>query len=132
MNVYRLKDKIFAKKCEQFHNGHWKEKSLMANSGIVLTDISDEEHDGILNISDGLDPHGLRGYCITLKVNNSDGKDPMNLDLLVVPKSGMVLENAGRYYMVHHVVQSTKEPYITAYVHRMSEGEQATLTFSGV
>lgn len=127
MKIFRTDQPIAIDACEHFRHGDWKKiHKPIIRHGMILTEVTDQEHDGILNLSDMLDPLGLRGFEIQLKVRDRDHSDPASLCLMAVPQTGQVLKHEDRYYMVETVIQSTAMEII-AFVKRLGFEESMAL-----
>lgn len=110
--------------CEQFKDGSWDNTtSNIINDCLVLSDLSDAEHDAILNIADGLDNYGLRGYTVRLIVGNRQQDDIDVLNLVALPSVGHIIGDDDRYYRVDKILQKPME--VVALVQRLSVDELA-------
>lgn len=108
MEIFKTKDEIATKTCEHLKDGQWsKQGDLKASGGMILVNVTDVEHDGVLNISDQLDPMGLRGHRAKLVLDDPTGHDPEYIDLIFIPNHGQVIRHQDRYYLVKLVLQST-------------------------
>lgn len=128
MQIYRTQDNIIAKMAEHFRDTGWKTiEELNSTGGMILTEVTDFEHDSILNLLEDGDPLGLRGFQVNLLVHNSDGKDPSHLDLVALPQPEQIIRHGDRYYLVKRVLQSS-EMEICAFVQRLDLDQLAVLT----
>lgn len=108
MEIFKTEDEIATRTCEHLRDGEWKKQGrLKAPGGMILLDVTDTEHDQILNVSDQLDPMGLRGYRAKLVLDDPTEHDPEHLDLVFIPSHGQVIRHQDRYYLVKLVLQST-------------------------
>lgn len=108
MDLFRTETLIETERCEKLHDGIWKKISpLKITGGIILGNVADHEHDKIVNICDDLDPMELRGYSVSLHVENGDKDDPKQIDLVAMPRRGDVIRHQDHYYLVTMILQST-------------------------
>lgn len=130
MEIFRTEDVIACKRGEKFQGGDWLEQmGIKVREGMILTQLTDEEHDGVLNIADGLDPLGLRGFVIQLLIDTPDKDDPKEVNVPAVPIKGQVIRHQDRYYLVKLVVQSTSCG-IAAFVTKLDHSGLELLTAS--
>jgi|APFre7841882654_1041346.scaffolds.fasta_scaffold38242_3 hypothetical protein len=107
MNIYRTETKLILGKTEKLEAGDWTPLlKLELDGGLILSDVSDDEHDKILNIHDFSDPEGLRGIVAALHVENGND-DPTSVNLALQPQKGQVIRHQDRYYLILLVIQST-------------------------
>jgi hypothetical protein len=123
MNIFRTESKIQTESGETFHEGKWDRLTpFMTAGGLILTELTDNEFDGVLNLGDSLDPLGLRGYMVALHVENPSEDDPKSVNLAALPAKDQILRHQDRYYLVKVVVQSSSCG-IAVYVKRLSRLE---------
>jgi len=115
---------IKAQHCEQFQQGSWNKMDgeTKLDDCIIISELSDVEHDAILNISDGIDNYGLRGYTIRLIVENKQSDDIDKLELVTIPNIGHIMGNGDNYYVVKKVLHNTSME-IVALVRRLGIDE---------
>jgi hypothetical protein len=108
MDIYRTEAKLVLGRTEKLESGDWRSlPKLELNGGMILSDVSDDEHDKILNIHDFSDPEGLRGIVAALHVENGSTDDPTSVNLALQPQKGQVIRHQDRFYLILLVVQST-------------------------
>lgn len=108
MEIFRTESEIAIDPCEKHTGEDWKNvRKVKLPGGLILTGLTEQEHDAILNIMDGLDPLGLRGFVVTLIVNNADEDDPKNINLMFLPQKDQIIRHQDRHYLVIRVLQST-------------------------
>jgi hypothetical protein len=103
---------------EKFQDGEWRccqPKKL--KDAMILCNVSDEEHDQVLDLKDHLDAM-VSGYLVDLIVDNARGDDPKKMNLPIEPVAGQVLRHQDKYYAIDGVVQSTG-PGIAVFVHQV-------------
>ncbi len=100
---------------------------LVVPKGLVISDPTDTEWDAILNIRDGLDPSGLRGYMAKLLPDKKDSGDPDFVNLISVPCHGQVIRHQDRYYLVKVVLQSSNCS-LAIFCQKLSQNEFWSLT----
>lgn len=98
-----------------------------AQKGLVIADPTDGEWDAILNIRDGLDPTGLRGFMARLLPDKKDSGDPDFVNLISVPCNGQVIRHQDRYYLVKVVLQSSNCS-LAIFCQKLSQKEFWSLT----
>ena len=109
MEIFRTQEEIATSTCEVLKEGAWEPLApLRAVGGMIITNLTDDEHDKILNIRDHADEQ-LRGYRAKLILPKEDQEkdDPEFVDLVFCPKKGQVIRHQRSYYLVKLVVQST-------------------------
>jgi|AACY02.2.fsa_nt_gi hypothetical protein len=128
VEIFRTEDLIVCESGEKFQGGDWlTQMGIKVREGMILAGVTDEEHDGILNMADGLDPLGLRGYIVQLLIDTPDKDDPKEMNLPAIPVKGQVLRHQDRYYLVKLVVQSTSCG-VAAFVAKLSHEALELLT----
>jgi hypothetical protein len=128
VEIFRTEDIIVCKRGEKFERGDWLEQmGIKVREGMILSEVTDEEHDGILNMADGLDPLGLRGFVVSLIIKNPDRDDPKEVNIPAIPVKDQVIRHQDRYYLVKLVVQSTSCG-IAAFVTRLDHADLEVLT----
>lgn len=106
MRIYRS-CLVSLQQAEQFLDGQWVDGNPeYLKNAMVLSDVSEEEHDEILNIKDHLDTM-MSGYLVDLIVHNSNGDDPKKVNLPMMPCTGQVIRHQDKYYVIDGVLQST-------------------------
>lgn len=130
MLVYRTDTEVKAKTGEKLEDDGWKRLSpfgVESSRSIILTDVSDDEHDQIINVKDGLDPLGLRGFMVKLHINERDVGDPDMINLVAIPARDQIIRHQDRYYLVRAVLQSSNFG-IAAYVKKITDKEFRAVT----
>lgn len=107
MNLFRTEAPICVSPVEVLENGDWREAELRSEGGLILTSVSSQEHDLLLDIHQGFDPGALRGILASLHVKEGDGDDPKTINLLALPAKDQIIRHQDRYYKVTVVVQSS-------------------------
>jgi hypothetical protein len=108
---------------------HTRGKIQCCEKGMIITDLSDEEHDMLLNLKDFADPLGLRGIVVTLYVRGGNTEnDPRDINLLVMPPIGSIIRHQDQFYKVTTVLQSTTGS-ASVYVDRLKAIDLAELHF---
>lgn len=115
MNVYRT-ESVVLEKGEKFHESSWSPVASATHKGeiLVLTQLSDAEHDAILDLLDNrgaFDPLGLSGVHFTMLI---PGRDPIKLTTMAIPAKDQMIIDAGECFRVMLVVQGT-DAKITVY-----------------
>lgn len=106
MEIYRTTQELEV--CgEVFDAGDWRDTTGRIRGGMILTKLTDVQHDCVLNIAEDMDPLGLRGYLVTLIVKDADENDPKQINLMAIPTIGQIIRHMDRYYYVMRVLQST-------------------------
>lgn len=113
VNIFKASD-ICLSGCQKFAGGDWKEDRIEAKEAWIITDLSDTEHDQILNIHDHLDANTLKGFIISMhivpgrdKSSEPDEDDPKQINLAAIPGKGELIRHQDRYYEVLCSIQST-------------------------
>ena len=115
MEIFRTESEINMLTCEKHEEGeNWQRiNNTKVLGGMILTGLSDIEHDNVLNILENLDPFGLRGFMMTLIVEDDDGNiieddnNPKHINLLAMPTKDQIIRHHDQYYVVNKVLQST-------------------------
>jgi hypothetical protein len=124
MDIFRTTLPIHSRIAESFTEGQWKPTQPFnaSSGGIILTDVNEMEHDIILNLHDQIDPMGLRGFHVSLIVEQSDFDDPSYINLIAIPIPGQIIRHLDHYYLVKQVLQSTSFN-IRVYVRKIHNNE---------
>lgn len=125
MLIYRTDSEVKAKAGEKFEDDRWKQLNPFEVQGprsLILTDVSDKEHDQVLNVMDGTDPLGLRGFMVKLHVDKKEEGDPDMINLVAIPTRDQILRHQDRYYLVRAVLQSSNFG-VAAYAKRINQCE---------
>ena len=108
MDIFRTGSPVALVSAEKFDGADWlKLARVEVSGGLILSNLTDHEHDSIMNIRDFGDPDGLRGIMATLHVENNDKQDPQIVNLISIPERMTIVRHQDRYYQIIQVIQST-------------------------
>jgi hypothetical protein len=111
--------------CEKkVRGGDWRYTAESSfGKGLILTDLTDQEHDQILNVMDGLDPYeGLKGYKARLLLEDKQEDDPAYVNLTFAPSTGQVIRHQDKFFLVRLVVQGSNYG-IAVYAERINHDD---------
>lgn len=118
MNIFRTHASIQVRPVEVFEDGAWRRTELKSDGGIILTQVTDEEHDRVID----LQMDGLRGYRASLVLQEPDHYDPTEVDLVGFPAKGQVIRHKERFYLINLVMQDTSFR-LTVFVTKVLAGD---------
>lgn len=107
MNLFRTESSIVVAPAEVLEDGGWKQTQLHSKGGMILTDLTEQDHDLLVNFHQNYDPDCLKGIVITLHVKGQTEEDPEQINVLALPTRGQVLRHHDKYYLVRLVLQSS-------------------------
>ena len=108
MNLFKTDRLISLNQVECLEGGDWRgPRPLRTRGGLIVTDVTDKEHDLMIDFCQGYDPAGLKGIMVSLHVDSPTCDDPPEVNLLTLPVAGQVVRHHDKYYLVKVVVQSS-------------------------
>lgn len=107
MNLFRTESSIIVNPVEVLENGDWKQTQLRSTGGMILTDLTENDHDLLVGFHQNYDPDCLKGLVVSLHIKDRTEDDPEKINVLALPNRGQVLRHHDRYYLVKFVVQSS-------------------------
>ena len=108
MNLFKTEATLELHPVQQFDGEVWRPTKLRTDGGsIILTDVTDAEHDALVDFHQNSDPGGLRGIVVSLHLEDQNENDPEQVNLLALPSQNSVIRHMDQYYLVKLVVQGT-------------------------
>ena len=102
---------------ERFEDGSWTPaENVYVTDGLILSKLTPEQHDTVLNISDNVSTN-LSGFLVRL-LGEIDGQGEL-ISLIQMPVRGHIIIHGGNCYIVRRVVQDTTRPEIGILVERI-------------